>query len=122
MAPRIQRTTVDLSSFPDLVVIYLGMKVRNLRGLRTMISFGPKLNSAIQAKPEGLLLHESLLFSLFPLAHWNAAILERLSIAGKLGAISAPSGMVGRVPEEFRRHRLLARDLLHARRHGSDLR
>jgi len=67
MAARIQRTTVDLSAFPDLVVIYLGMKVRTLRGLETMISFGPKISSAVQSKPEGLLLHESLLFSLFPL-------------------------------------------------------
>jgi len=67
MAPHIQRTTVDLSAFPDLVVIYLGMKVRTLRGLKTLISFGPKISDAIAAKPEGLLLHESLLYSIFPL-------------------------------------------------------
>jgi hypothetical protein len=27
------RRTVDLSAFPDLVVIYLGMRVNELRGL-----------------------------------------------------------------------------------------
>ena len=32
MAKGVQRTTVDLSKFPDLVVIYLGMRVRSLRG------------------------------------------------------------------------------------------
>ena len=30
MASRIDRRTVDLSKYPDLVVIYLGMRVRKL--------------------------------------------------------------------------------------------
>jgi hypothetical protein len=30
----------DLSSYPDLVVIYLGMRVNSSAGLRTLISFG----------------------------------------------------------------------------------
>jgi len=67
MAARTRRNTVDLSAFPDLVVIYLGMRVRTLRGLRTLISFGPKISAAIDPKPEGLLLHESLIYSLFPI-------------------------------------------------------
>lgn len=67
MAAKIQRQTVDLSAYPDLVVIYLGMKVRTIAGMKTLISFGPKISTAVKAKPDGLLLHESLLFSLFPL-------------------------------------------------------
>jgi hypothetical protein len=61
------RQTVDLSSFPDLVVIYLGMKVRSPRGLLTVLRFGPRISAAVAEKPTGLLLHESMLFSLLPL-------------------------------------------------------
>ncbi len=64
---RTQRNTVDLSSYPDLVVIYLGMKVRTWRGLRTLISFGRKISAAVDPKPQGLLLHEAILYSLVPI-------------------------------------------------------
>ena len=67
MSNRITRQTVDLSGYPDLVVIYLGMKVRTLRGLKTLAAFGPRISKAVAAKPEGLLLHEGLMFSLLPL-------------------------------------------------------
>jgi hypothetical protein len=60
------RTTADLSSYPDLVVIYLGMRVNAPSGLRTLISFGPKIRKSVEAQPDGLLLHENMLFSLFP--------------------------------------------------------
>ena len=66
MARTPDRTTVDLSAYPDLVVIYLGMRVNSARGLRTLISFGPKIRKSVQAQPDGLLLHENLLFSLMP--------------------------------------------------------
>lgn len=64
---KVERRTVDVSAYPDLVVIYLGMRVQSPRGLKTMFSIGPKISSAVEAKPEGLLLHESLVFSLVPL-------------------------------------------------------
>jgi Domain of unknown function (DUF4188) len=63
----VTRRTVDLSSFPDLVVIYLGMKVRSPRGLMTVLSFGPKISAAVAQKPPGLLLHEPFVFSILPL-------------------------------------------------------
>jgi hypothetical protein len=63
---RPDRTTVDLSSYPDLVVIYLGMRVKSLRGLKTLISFGPKIRQSVEAAPDGLLLHENLMFSVIP--------------------------------------------------------
>jgi hypothetical protein len=62
----VTRQTVDLSKYPDLVVIYLGMKVNTLRGLKTLLGFGPKIQQSVDAKPDGLLLHENLIFSLFP--------------------------------------------------------
>jgi hypothetical protein len=60
------RTTADLSSYPDLVVIYLGMRVNAPQGLATLLSFGSKIRKSVQAQPDGLLLHENLLFSLLP--------------------------------------------------------
>src|SRR5215472_893010 len=60
------RTTVDLSSYPDLVVIYLGMRVNSLSGLRTLMSFGQKIRQSVEAQPDGLLLHENMMFSLLP--------------------------------------------------------
>ena len=66
MTRALNRTTADLSSYPDLVVIYLGMRVNEPRGMRTLMSFGPKIRKSVEAQPDGLLLHENLLFSLFP--------------------------------------------------------
>ncbi len=66
MRDRVERRTVDLSGYPDLVVIYLGMRVNALTGLKTLLGFGPKIASSVDAKPDGLLLHEYFLFSLLP--------------------------------------------------------
>jgi hypothetical protein len=62
----VTRQTVDLSSYPDLVVIYLGMRVNTLAGLKTLMGFGPKIAKSVEAQPEGLLLHENFLWSLRP--------------------------------------------------------
>ena len=61
-----QRVTVDLSGFPDLVVIYLGMRVNHWTGLKTLFGFGPDIARAVDQRPDGLLLHENFLFSLAP--------------------------------------------------------
>ena len=66
MKTKVDRLTVDLSAFPDLVVIYLGMRANSFRGLKTILSFGPRISQAVAAAPDGLLLHENLLFSLLP--------------------------------------------------------
>jgi len=66
MKTPVNRQTVDLSQYPDLVVIYLGMRVKSLRGLRTLLRFGPMIRKAVEAKPDGLLLHENITYSLFP--------------------------------------------------------
>jgi hypothetical protein len=34
--------------------------------LTTLASFGPKIRKSVEARPDGLLLHENLLLSLFP--------------------------------------------------------
>lgn len=64
MHTRPKRETVDLSHYPDLVVIYLGMRVNALTGIKTLVGYGPKISNAVAAKPDGLLLHENVLYSL----------------------------------------------------------
>lgn len=68
MKTKVDRQTIDLSAFPDLVVIYLGMRVRTLPGLRTLLGLGPQIDKAGAGRPEGLLHFENnIIFSLFPL-------------------------------------------------------
>ena len=66
MAAKVQRRTVDLTAYPDLVVIYLGMRVNRLAGAKTLFGFGPKIAKSVDAQPDGLLLHENFMFSMFP--------------------------------------------------------
>src|SRR6516225_11078042 len=63
---KVNRRTVDLSAYPNLVVVYLGMRVNRLTGLKTLFGFGPKISASAAAQPDGLLLHEIMLYSLFP--------------------------------------------------------
>jgi hypothetical protein len=63
---KVERRTVDLSGYPDLVVIYLGMRVNRLTGIKTLLGFGPQISKSVTDQPDGLLLHENMVFSLFP--------------------------------------------------------
>ena len=48
------RMTVDLSPYPDLVVIYLGMRVNAApRGVRTLPSYWPKIKASAQQLQTG---------------------------------------------------------------------
>jgi hypothetical protein len=67
MPTRVNRQTVDLSSYPDLVVIYLGMRVNRVTGIKTLLGFGPRIERSASAQPDGLLLHETLMYSFFPM-------------------------------------------------------
>lgn len=67
MPTKVERKTVDLSAYPDLIVIYLGMRVNRITGMRTLLGFGPKISDSVAAQPDGLLRHEYLLLSLFPM-------------------------------------------------------
>ena len=67
MPTPVNRRSVDLSAFPDLVVIYLGMRVRTLTGIKTLIGLGPQIEKAGAGRPDGLLHFENnIIFSLFP--------------------------------------------------------
>ena len=63
---KVLRQTVDLAAFPDLVVIYLGMRVNAWIGLKTLFGLGPQIQDAVKQKPDGLLLHENFVMSLLP--------------------------------------------------------
>ena len=43
MITRVERQTVDLSKYSDLVAIYLGMPVNRIQGIKTLLGFGPKI-------------------------------------------------------------------------------
>jgi len=66
MPTPVNRQTVDLAAYPNLVVIYLGMRVNRFTGLKTLLGFGPKISDSVAQKPDGLLKHESFFFSLLP--------------------------------------------------------
>jgi hypothetical protein len=63
---KVTRHTVDLSAFPDLVVIYLGMRVNAWTGLRGCLDL-VRRSRIVNQTPDGLLLHENFIFSLIPL-------------------------------------------------------
>ena len=62
----VNRQTVDLSEFPDLVVIYLGMRVRKLGGLPKLLKTGRQIKEGVAQAPDGLLLHENFVLSFLP--------------------------------------------------------
>lgn len=63
---RPRRQTADLSGYPDLVVIYLGLRVRTPRGMLTILRYGHRIRRSAAAEPDGLLRHEMLAWGLFP--------------------------------------------------------
>jgi hypothetical protein len=64
MRRRVNRQTVDLSVYPDLVVIYLGMRVNALTGIKRLLGLGRQISREVAERPDGLLLHETIFYSL----------------------------------------------------------
>lgn len=58
------KISVDLSAYPDLVVVYLGFRVSTLKGLFAMLGIGKGLEMIRRDKPDGLLAHENMFYSL----------------------------------------------------------
>lgn len=57
------RRTVDLSAYPEMVVMYIGMRVNKLSGIPTVLRFAKRVDDSLDERPEGLLFHERLVFS-----------------------------------------------------------
>jgi hypothetical protein len=67
MKTRVNRQTVDLSQYPDLVVVYLGMRANALAGMKTLLRLGPQIQAAGDALPEGLLhCEQNIIYGFFP--------------------------------------------------------
>jgi hypothetical protein len=64
MQAAVTRKSVDLSAYPNLVVILLGFRVRRLRGIATLFGIGKGLRQIELNPPEGLLSSEQFLFAL----------------------------------------------------------
>ena len=58
------RRSVDLSGYPDLVVVYLGYRANTLKGVRGLLRIGPGLRALKESPPDGLLSHENLWFGI----------------------------------------------------------
>jgi len=56
---KFERRTVDLSDYPDLIVIFLGMQPLSPRGMWTVTRTTYDVWKMLQDKPEGLLRHEN---------------------------------------------------------------
>jgi hypothetical protein len=122
MTTRVERRTVDLSGYPDLVVVYLGMRVNRITGIKTLFGFGPKISASVEARPAGLLGHENLIVFAVSHARGDAAVLDRCRVAAQVDALRPAPAVVAELLEGFGGDRVLARNILPARGHGSHLR
>ena len=66
---RVARQTVDLSAFPDLVVIYLGMGVNGWAGIKRLLGLGPQIKNSVNKS-------RTACYSMR--TSWRASILARL--------------------------------------------
>ncbi|WP_028221994.1 monooxygenase family protein [Paraburkholderia oxyphila] len=64
MQASVIRRSVDLSAYPNLVVIILGFRVRRLRGIAALLGIGKGLRQIELDPPAGLLSSEQFLFAL----------------------------------------------------------
>ncbi len=60
-----QRVTVDVSAWPDMVMVLLGFRVGALRGLPSFLSIGRGLAAIRRSPPDGLLHSDGALYA------WN---------------------------------------------------
>lgn len=58
------RRSVDLAAWPDLIVIYLGLRVTRWRGVMTLLGLGRGIAGVARDKPDGLLAHETVIYGL----------------------------------------------------------
>ena len=108
MPTPVNRRTVDLSQYPDLVVVYLGMRVNRITGLKTLIGFGPRISKSVEERPDGLLNHENFIFSLFPMHAGFRQYWRDMESLLRWDALRSAPPMVEELPPRLRRHRLLA--------------
>ncbi|PNG27863.1 monooxygenase family protein [Methylocella silvestris] len=63
-----KREVPDFSAYADLVIMMLGMRVRTLRGVKTLLGLGPPIEAAGAARPDGLLhADNAIIYGFYPL-------------------------------------------------------
>jgi hypothetical protein len=122
MPGKVKRITVDLSDYPDLVVVYLGMRVNFLRGLKNPVRVRATNTKRGERESRWSLAPREFHHLPFSFARRHARILARLSVVGSLDAFRAASALVEEISGRLRRHWLLARNLFCARWYGGHLR
>jgi hypothetical protein len=59
---RSARRSIDLTPYPDLVVVYLGFRASGLRGIGTLLRLGRGFRAIKANPPPGLLRHEGIVW------------------------------------------------------------
>ena len=81
---RVDRRTVDLSAYPDLIVVILGMRVNAWTGLKTLLGLGPQGGesevSLHYRLPGGAVRTEQLRLK----PGWHTVILGTANVGGAL--------------------------------------
>ena len=109
---KVERRTVDLSQFPELVVIYLGMRVNRYDRTENAC-----LDSAQRSRPRSrrsltaCLLHENMIYSLFPAHVGMRQYWRDMDSLTRVVALRPASRMVEELSARLGWHRLLARDV-----------
>jgi hypothetical protein len=65
MQAKVERRSVDLSGYPDMVMVLLGLRLRSVRGLFSMLRIGRGLSAIQRNPPDGLLGNDNFLWG------WN---------------------------------------------------
>ena len=102
----VNRQAEDLSRYPNLIIIDLGMRVNGLMGLKTVFGFGPRISASVGAQPMGsgcMKISFSLGSRLMPV--WQYWRDMQSLLAWTVGAASA---VVEVVLAALRGHQLLA--------------
>src|SRR5437773_8250205 len=97
MPSPVDRRSVDLSAFPDLVVIYLGMRVRTLGGIKMLLGLGPQIDKAGAGRPEGLLHFENNIIFSSSRSTSECAGIGTISPRWSGGRAPNPTGSGGRI-------------------------
>ena len=101
----VDRQTVDLSAYPDLVVFYLGMRVRRPRGMLRLFGLWPQIQKSWKQRPDGLPHVDLRVRIAVGLAGLLLALLDAQA-RRRMGLLEGPGAVVGRtVTGHGARHR-----------------
>ena len=95
----VDRQTVDLSAYPDLVVFYLGMRVRRPRGMLRLFGLGPEIQKSWKGAAGWPATARGFHLVADPAARRDAPVLTRPRQPAALEPLGAAQAVVAAVPE-----------------------